>query len=130
MHALTRRLALFAAALVAGAAAQAQPFPNKPIRAVVPFAAGSATDQIGRAFAEKMSATLGQQIIIDNKPGANGMLGADSLEPLVAAAAEAGGGYLLGSATRVDSGISRPVESVNRRNTTSPSIFCSNRMGG
>ncbi len=44
---------------------------------MVPFAAGSATDQIGRAFAEKMSATLGQPIVIDNKPGANGMLGAD-----------------------------------------------------
>ncbi|MFO1220107.1 MAG: tripartite tricarboxylate transporter substrate binding protein [Burkholderiaceae bacterium] len=74
---LTRRLALAAAVLFAGAAAHAQPFPNKPIRAVVPFAAGSATDQIGRAFAEKMSATLGQSIVVDNKPGANGMLGAD-----------------------------------------------------
>jgi tripartite-type tricarboxylate transporter receptor subunit TctC len=77
MHTRNRFLALFATALVASAAAQAQPYPNKPIRAVVPFAAGSATDQIGRAFAEKMSATLGQPIVIDNKPGANGMLGAD-----------------------------------------------------
>jgi tripartite-type tricarboxylate transporter receptor subunit TctC len=65
-----------AVALLGSAAALAQPYPNKPIRAVVPFAAGSATDQIGRAFAEKMSVTLGQQIVIDNKPGANGMLGA------------------------------------------------------
>ena len=73
----TRRAAVLAAALVCSGAALAQPYPNKPIRAVVPFAAGSATDQIGRAFAEKMSQTLGQQIIIDNKPGANGMLGAD-----------------------------------------------------
>ena len=72
-----RPLATLAATLLCGAAALAQPYPNKPIRAVVPFAAGSATDQIGRAFAEKMSATLGQQIVIDNKPGANGMLGAD-----------------------------------------------------
>jgi tripartite-type tricarboxylate transporter receptor subunit TctC len=77
MHALNRCLALFAAALVGSATAQAQPFPNKPIRAVVPFAAGSATDQIGRAFAEKMSATLGQPVVVENKPGANGMLGAD-----------------------------------------------------
>jgi tripartite-type tricarboxylate transporter receptor subunit TctC len=45
----------------------------------VPFAAGSATDQIGRAFAEKMAATLGQTIVIENKPGANGMLGADAV---------------------------------------------------
>lgn len=77
MPRLTRRLALAAAMLAAVAAVHAQPYPNKTIRAVVPFAAGSATDQIGRAFAEKMSATLGQQIVIDNKPGASGMLGAD-----------------------------------------------------
>ena len=43
----------------------------------MPFAAGSATDQIGRAFAEKMSQALGQQVVVDNKPGASGMLGAD-----------------------------------------------------
>jgi len=43
----------------------------------VPFAAGSATDQIGRAFAEKMAALLGQPVVVDNKPGASGMLGAD-----------------------------------------------------
>jgi tripartite-type tricarboxylate transporter receptor subunit TctC len=74
---VTRRLGLLAAALLLSGAATAQSFPTKTIRAVVPFAAGSATDQIGRAFAEKMSQTLGQQIIVDNKPGANGMLGAD-----------------------------------------------------
>jgi tripartite-type tricarboxylate transporter receptor subunit TctC len=73
----TRWLAMAAAALVHAAPAWAQPYPNKPIRAVVPFAAGSATDQIGRAFAEKMAATLGQPVVIDNKPGASGMLGAD-----------------------------------------------------
>ena len=73
----TRWLALMAVALIHAAPASAQPYPNKPIRAVVPFAAGSATDQIGRAFAEKMAATLGQPVVIDNKPGANGMLGAD-----------------------------------------------------
>jgi len=57
----------------------AQPYPNKPIKAIVPFAAGSATDQIGRAFAAKMSETLGQTIVVDNKPGVNGMLGADAV---------------------------------------------------
>ncbi|MDO9091384.1 MAG: tripartite tricarboxylate transporter substrate binding protein [Rubrivivax sp.] len=80
MQSTTRRLALnclTTAALLCAGAAHAQAWPNKPIRAVVPFAAGSATDQIGRAFAEKMSATLGQTIVIDNKPGASGMLGAD-----------------------------------------------------
>ena len=72
----TRRLALLTAALLAAAPAWSQSYPNKPIRAVVPFAAGSATDQIGRAFAEKMQAALGQPVVVDNKPGANGMLGA------------------------------------------------------
>ena len=77
MQTLIRHLALSTAALLCATATWAQPYPNKPIRAVVPFAAGSATDQIGRAFAEKMSATLGQSIVVDNKPGASGMLGAD-----------------------------------------------------
>ena len=79
MQLLTRRLALASAALLCIGSVQAQPYPAKSIRAVVPFAAGSATDQIGRAFAEKMSATLGQPIVIDNKPGASGMLGADTV---------------------------------------------------
>lgn len=59
--------------------AQAQNYPSKPIRAIVPFAAGSATDQIGRAFAAKMSEVLGQPIVVENKPGVNGMLGADAV---------------------------------------------------
>ena len=57
----------------------AQTYPNKPIKAIVPFAAGSATDQIGRAFAAKMSDILGQTIVVDNRPGVNGMLGADAV---------------------------------------------------
>ena len=57
----------------------AQTYPNKPIKAIVPFAAGSATDQIGRAFVQKMSEQLGQPIIIENKAGVNGMLGADAV---------------------------------------------------
>ena len=72
-----RPLAACLLTLAALGSAHAQPFPSKPIKAIVPFAAGSATDQIGRAFAEKMAATLGQPVVIDNKPGANGMLGAD-----------------------------------------------------
>ena len=78
---LSRRAAVLSAALAAAAflaphAAQAQAFPAKPIKAIVPFAAGSATDQIGRAFAAEMSKTLGQSIVVENKPGVNGMLGA------------------------------------------------------
>ncbi len=67
----------------------AQPYPNKPIKAIVPFAAGSATDQIGRAFATKMGETLGQTIVVENKAGVNGMLGAD------AAAKSAPDGYTI-----------------------------------
>lgn len=78
MHPALRWLAALATTAAGLSAAHAQPYPNKPIKAIVPFAAGSATDQIGRAFAEKMAATLGQPVVIDNKPGASGMLGADA----------------------------------------------------
>ena len=92
MRSLTRVLAA-AAATLACTTAMAQGFPDKPIKAVVPFAAGSATDQIGRAFAQKMQDALGQPIIIDNKPGVNGMLGADA----VAKAAPDGYTLLIGT---------------------------------
>jgi len=52
-------------------------YPSKPIKAIVPFAPGSTTDQIGRAFAVKMSELLGQPVVIENRPGANGLIGAD-----------------------------------------------------
>jgi len=93
MRSVSRLLATAAAALVCSSAALAQAWPDKPIKAVVPFAAGSATDQIGRAFAQKMQEALGQPIIIDNKPGVNGMLGADA----VAKAAPDGYTLLIGT---------------------------------
>jgi tripartite-type tricarboxylate transporter receptor subunit TctC len=92
MRTLTRVIAA-AAAMLACTAALAQAYPDKPIKAVVPFAAGSATDQIGRAFAQKMQEALGQPIVIDNKPGVNGMLGADA----VAKAAPDGYTILIGT---------------------------------
>ena len=74
-----RPFAVACGALLFTAGALAQSYPSKPIKAIVPFAAGSATDQIGRAFAAKMSETLGQIIVVDNKAGVNGMLGADAV---------------------------------------------------
>ena len=78
---MTLRITALLGALLMSASlgALAQGYPNKPIKAIVPFAAGSATDQIGRAFAAKMSEVLEQQIIVENKPGVNGMLGADAV---------------------------------------------------
>jgi len=67
---------LVAAASLFPPASHGQSYPSRPVKFVVPFAAGSATDQIARAFADHMTKTLGQPIVVDNKPGANGMLGA------------------------------------------------------
>ena len=79
MRSISRLLVLLGTAVLGSTLALAQPYPNKPIKGIVPFAAGSATDQIGRAFAAKMSETLGQPIVIENKAGVNGMLGADAV---------------------------------------------------
>ncbi len=53
----------------------AQPFPSKPIKIVVPFAAGGAVDVIGRLVGQKMSETLGQPVVIENRPGAGATIG-------------------------------------------------------
>ena len=61
-------------------AARAQSYPNKPIKFVVPFSAGSATDNVGRIVAQAMSDAWGQPITIENKAGANGILGAEAVK--------------------------------------------------
>ena len=71
---MTRFLAL-AAALLFTAPSFAQ-FPNKPIRVVVPFGAGSSTDIVMRIIAQPLSQALGQPIVVDNKPGADGIIAA------------------------------------------------------
>lgn len=69
-----------AAALACPLAALAQAWPSaKPLRLVIPFPAGGATDIIGRTVAQSLAAALGQQVIVDNKPGAGGTIGADSV---------------------------------------------------
>jgi tripartite-type tricarboxylate transporter receptor subunit TctC len=59
--------------------AQAQDFPTRPIRVVIAFPPGGPTDFVGRLVADKMSAFLGQRVYIENKPGANGTVGADNI---------------------------------------------------
>lgn len=69
------RLALLLAAALP-LTALAQSFPTKPITFIVPFAAGSATDQIGRAIGQGVTEQTGQAVVIENKPGASAMIGA------------------------------------------------------
>ncbi len=64
-----------AAACLLGAPSHAQTFPNKPLTIVVPAPAGGALDILARQFGKEMSATMGQQIIVENAPGAGGSLG-------------------------------------------------------
>jgi tripartite-type tricarboxylate transporter receptor subunit TctC len=73
------RLAIVAAALWAltAATAPAQDFPTRPIRMVIAFPAGGPTDFVGRLLADKLKDTLPQPVLIENKPGANGAIGAD-----------------------------------------------------
>jgi tripartite-type tricarboxylate transporter receptor subunit TctC len=70
--------------------AMAQNYPSKPIRLVVPFTPGGVTDTSGRLIAEQLSKRLGQQVIVDNKPGASGNIGTQQV-----ATAEADGYTLL-----------------------------------
>lgn len=74
----TRRLMLTGAALAAtlpGIVLAQAGYPSKPIRVIVPFAAGSTTDIIARAITDKMGASLGQQLVVDNRAGASGTIG-------------------------------------------------------
>jgi tripartite-type tricarboxylate transporter receptor subunit TctC len=84
-----------ASLVAAPALAFAQAWPTKPIRLVIPFPAGGATDIVGRLLAQKLGPALGQQVVVDNKPGAGGTLGAD----IVAKAAPDGHTILLATSS-------------------------------
>jgi len=106
---LSRRLML--GALAAGGAALAVPalaqgsWPSKPVRIVVPFAAGGTTDILARALAPELSKAFGQQFIVDNRAGAGGNVGADIV------ARSAGDGYTLLMGTVGTHGINRALYS-------------------
>ncbi len=74
---------LFAGLLLAGAA-QAQSWPAKPVRLIVPFPPGGSTDVVGRVIAQELSVRLDQQVIVDNRPGASGTIGSEAVARLPA----------------------------------------------
>jgi len=75
----TRMLALFAAALAAGGicVAQAQTFPSRAITIIVPFPPGGVTDPVARVMGQRMSENIRQPVLVDNKPGASGIIAAE-----------------------------------------------------
>ncbi len=97
-------LAAVAVCLIASAAADAQPFPSKPITIVVPFAAGSGTDSITRIVGQYLGSALNQSVVVENKAGASGVIAATYV------ARAAGDGYTLLMAT-------------NSTHSANPSLF-------
>jgi tripartite-type tricarboxylate transporter receptor subunit TctC len=79
MRVLRRFSLAFLFATLGVTAAAAQTYPSRPIRLVVPFAAGGPADFLGRVLGQKLGETLGQQIVVDNRPGANTILGAQAV---------------------------------------------------
>ncbi len=90
---ITVRLAAATVLIAACQFAQAQAWPNKPIRYIVPFAAGGTTDILARMIGAKLAEALGQPIVVENRPGAAGALGVEML------AKSPPDGYTIGGGT-------------------------------
>ena len=91
---INKQILMLAPLLGAVALAQAQQYPTKPVRIVVPFAAGGNTDFTARSIATKLSDTLGQQFLVDNRPGGSTNIGSDA----IAKSAPDGYNILMGGA--------------------------------
>ncbi len=106
-------LVLSAFGLLGTAQAQAQAYPNKPIRMVVPFPAGGTTDVVARLVAQRMSESMGQPVTVDNRGGAGGAIGAD----LVAKAAPDGYTIMMHNLTFP---LSSVAQTLNNRSPFNP----------
>jgi len=72
-------LVILAVAILAAGSAAAQPYPGKPIHLIVPFGPGGSNDIVGRILAAKLTESVGQPVIVDNRPGAGGTVGTDAV---------------------------------------------------
>lgn len=93
MHKLLTLVLGVSATLGLSSAAPAQDYPSKPVKMVVPYAPGGSTDILTRIVGQKLSARLGQSVIVENRPGANGIIGTEAV------ARSAADGYTILMAT-------------------------------
>src|SRR5688572_11846905 len=88
-----RSLLLLAGLVAAPTFAATESYPSRPLRMVIPFAPGGASDFVGRILQPKLAEVLGQQVVVDNRPGASGNIGIET----VANATPDGHTFLLGN---------------------------------
>ncbi|MEN3293055.1 MAG: hypothetical protein V7642_2308, partial [Burkholderiales bacterium] len=117
------KLFAFCIALLLATGAGAQTYPSKPIKLIIPFPAGGATDVLGRTLGQKLSGVLGQPVIVENKPGAGGAIGTD-----VAAKSVADGYTLLlaTNSTHVIGPLLNPKTPYHPQNDFTPIVHLAN----